>query len=1162
MNIKTPLLVVILLLNNMLGFTQLTENFTDGDYTANPVWTPSASTDFIVNGTGQLQSNNTVASSTFYISTGSTLATTAQWEFYVNLKFSTSGTNSVDVFLTASAADLTASTTNGYFVRIGNTADEISLYRKVGATSTIIINGADGTVSSSSDNKIRVKVVRDASNNFTLYRDITGGTNYSVEGSVVDATHTTSSFFGILVRQSTASFHQKHFFDDIVVQAYVPDVTPPAIQSSTVLSSTTLDVLFNEPLDATTAAVAANYLVNNSIGNPSSAVIDGSNAALVHLTFAGSFPDAVANQLTVNGVKDIAGNAISGGTSNFTYFAPYVAKQYDIVIDEIMADESPAVGLPLREWVELKNTTTSAINLKDWRIKDATGQSGLFPNYVLAPGAYVILCATTSVTDLSTFGSTLGVATFPGLTNTGEPLTLVNETGAVIHSVNYNLGWYHDVAKQDGGWTIEMINTKSPCSGITNWKASTDVKGGTPGVVNSADGGTTDVTGPVLQNVIVVDDLNIKLVFNESLDSLKAATVGNYSINNGLGAPAEAVTVSPGFDTVNIKLASAAVSATTYTITATNVTDCLGNVISAGTGTFTYYAIVAANPYDVVIDEIMADETPAVGLPEREWIELKNTSTTNSFNLQGWKLKDATGISGAFPSYILPPNSYVILCSSTSAGDLAAFGPTLSPTSFPSLNNTGEPLTLVNASGTVIHAVSYNLDWYHDAAKQDGGWTLEMINTKSPCSGISNWKASTDVKGGTPGAINSANGGTADLAGPKLLSAFVTDPTHIILYFDETLDSLKGATIANYSLTGGITVTEALTVGPLFDAVKLTLGTALTTGIEYTVTAATAITDCLGNAVTTDNTAKLFVASPATNFDLVVNEILFNPLPSINAALPGVDYVEIYNRSSKVIDLKNVYLTNRSSTTGKIGTLVPLSTTGRLLLPGAFVVATEDPAVVQRDFVVKDPAAFVTINMPSYSDDKGYVIICDVDTNIIDEIRYTEKWHFKLISNRENVSLERINYDDTTKDDLTTPNVDEQSQNWHSAATSVGFGNGTPTYKNSQYRIDLQAQGDITIDPEVFSPDNDGIDDIATLKYSFPEPGYVANITIFDASGRPVRYLQKNALCGITGIFRWDGLGEKNQQLPIGIYVIYTEVFNLNGKKKAFKTPIVLARRN
>jgi hypothetical protein len=177
----------------------------------------------------------------------------------------------------------------------------------------------------------------------------------------------------------------------------------------------------------------------------------------------------------------------------------------------------------------------------------------------------------------------------------------------------------------------------------------------------------------------------------------------------------------------------------------------------------------------------------------------------------------------------------------------------------------------------------------------------------------------------------------------------------------------------------------------------------------------------------------------------------------------------------------------------------------------------------------------------------------DVNESIIDEIAYSEKWHFPLIDNPQGVALERIDYNDTSLVPA------KQEKNWHSAATSVGY--GTPTYKNSQYRTNEEAQGQINVSPEIVSPDNDGHDDFATIEFSFPGAGYVASITIFDASGRPVRYLQQNALCGTRGNFRWDGLGEKNQKLPAGIYIIYTEVFNLQGKRKHFKNPIVLARR-
>ena len=75
------------------------------------------------------------------------------------------------------------------------------------------------------------------------------------------------------------------------------------------------------------------------------------------------------------------------------------------------------------------------------------------------------------------------------------------------------------------------------------------------------------------------------------------------------------------------------------------------------------------------------------------------------------------------------------------------------------------------------------------------------------------------------------------------------------------------------------------------------------------------------------------------------------------------------------------------------------------------------------------------------------------------------------------------------------------------------------------------------------------------------ELGYVANITIFDASGRIVRNLAKNATLGLQGNFRWDGLDDKQGKLPIGSYIVYTEVFNLNGKRKSYKNSVVLARR-
>ena len=95
----------------------------------------------------------------------------------------------------------------------------------------------------------------------------------------------------------------------------------------------------------------------------------------------------------------------------------------------------------------------------------------------------------------------------------------------------------------------------------------------------------------------------------------------------------------------------------------------------------------------------------------------------------------------------------------------------------------------------------------------------------------------------------------------------------------------------------------------------------------------------------------------------------------------------------------------------------------------------------------------------------------------------------------------------------------------------------------------------------VFSPDNDGRDDIATISYVTEEPGYVANVIIFDASGRIVRHLVKNDLLSLKGSWHWDGLGENQNKLPIGTYIVFAEVFNLQVKRQGFRKTIVLARQ-
>lgn len=551
--------------------------------------------------------------------------------------------------------------------------------------------------------------------------------------------------------------------------------------------------------------------------------------------------------------------------------------------------------------------------------------------------------------------------------------------------------------------------------------------------------------------------------------------------------------------------------------------------------------VFSQNRYDVVIDEIMADPSPQIGLPNNEWIELRNSSAL-PVNLQNWRIADPTGQSGPLPNYILKPDSLVIICSASAVPAMSVYGATLSVTSFPSLDNDGDQLWLKAANGKIIHAVGYSSGWYQNDVKKDGGWTLEMIDTKNPCAGNSNWKASINTTGGTPGKKNSIDAINNDTKPPSLKNAYTTDNNTIVLVFDEPLDSLSGATLANYSIDGGITLNSAVTLGPLFYQVRLKTNQPLAANTIYTITC-NHVTDCKSNIIGNKNTARTGIPADPASGEWIVNEILFNPRSN------GFDYVEFYNNSHKILDASKLFIANRNSS-GAISSVKPLNTDPFYIFPGDYIATTEDANSLAINYLVKNPEQILTISsLPSFPDDAGDVVALNFQGAVVDEVAYKADWHFKLIDNAEGVSLERI--------DPSGPSTDKT--NWHSAASTAGY--GTPGYKNSQYKLLTAVDAALTVSPKIFSPDNDGRDDIATLQYQVTEPGYVANVTIFDAAGRAVRNLVRNGTLGLKGSWNWDGLGDKGQQLSIGTYIIFTEIFNLQGKKQKFSNTIVLARK-
>jgi hypothetical protein len=915
------------------------------------------------------------------------------------------------------------------------------------------------------------------------------------------------------------------------VNASNPDNTAPTVTQVTPTSLNTLEVLFNEPLDSLSAITLSNYFVNLGIGNPISANVN-SSFTLVTLVFSVNLDSMLTYQLTVNGTKDCSNNITN---QNIIFQYPRAVQQYDVIITEIMADPDPPVGLPNAEYLEVFNRSTKTLNLAGWKLSDNTSTATL-ATYTLNPNQRLILCSTTNVTALSTYGTALGVTSFPSLNNSGETLTLRDNNGNIIHRLTYSDTWYKNDAKKNGGYSLEMIDTNFPCVGFANWTASNHVQGGTPGQINSVNASNPDNTAPTVTQVTPTSLNTLEVLFNEPLDSLSAITLSNYFVNLGIGNP-NSISIDANFTVITLTFTATFDTTKTYQLTVNNVRDCSGNITNQN---IVFEFPRTAELYDVIISEFMADPTPVVALPNAEYIEIKNRSG-KTFNLAGWKLSNDNN-TAVLPNYVLKPDSFLILTSTTNAPLFTSYGKVLGVSSFPSISNDGELLSLKNNKNALIHKVNFTLDWYKDDVKKNGGYSLEMVDENTPCRGGDNWRASNALSGGTPGKINSVVANSPDTQIPKITFFGVINPNTVQIQFNEPLDSVLSVNPAFYTFNNGIGNPLSVSLSsPDLQKITLILNTALDSMQTYQLVVNGA-RDCSGNIVR--DTLIVLIPRVAMAGDIIINEILFNPYTN------GSDYVELYNNSEKAIDLKNWRIAEVDMQRDSSFNAKTITTDSRVLLPQQYICISADIDFIKTRYKVKNPNALLKVSsFPTYDDSKGGCVVISSQGIWTDTLRYYKQWHVPTLVSQDGVALERLSFSERTNSD----------DNWHSAASTAGF--GTPGYENSQ-RVLVNENEGISLSPKVFSPDNDGRDDLLAIHYNFSQPTSL-RIYIFDSQGRLVRKLKENELVGTEpSFFTWDGTNEEGDKCRMGIYIVWVETSDgQNGKHKKYKLVCVLANR-
>lgn len=1085
------------------SYSQLFDDFSDNEFSSNPKWSGNEN-DFIVEGE-ILRLNADAVTSSSYLATESVISLEAEWNFTIKLDFNPSSSNYAKVYIMADSENLDQDQ-NGYFVKIGGTPDEISLYKVVDGTETILIDGLDGRVDISSF-EVSIQVTRSESNVWNLKSRLFGEPDFSSEGTIIDAEIQSSSFFGFYCKY-TSTRSTKFYFDNISVNGS-PYVDPdPAILISTFTPTRHKILLgFNEALDMLEAKQFSHYLLN---GSETPVNVEAVSVDTLLLEFTDEHK--LINTLELIAIPDLVGNTLDTLFEVvFVDTSPYTYR--DLVINEIFADPNPQEDLPAFEFIELFNNSQRNIDLDDWQFTDGS-KTVTFSSQIIYPDSFLIICNNEAKAAYENFGTTVGVANLPTLNNGGDALQLFDKDSMIIDSLTYSLAWYKDSSKDNGGWSLEQVNPNSTCLGACNWEASKQVGGGTPGKINSVFDLGLDEDPPVLLSVSTPSKHQIRLIFNEELDSLESLNKIYYTLN-GLHQPVSVFLLELNTMIIDFE----AEIDLSNTLSLHSLSDTSGNKLD--TLVQVYFIDPAPSIFrDVVINEVFADPNPQEDLPLFEFVELLNISD-KIIDIGDWKFSDGSK-KAIFPNHLLFPDSILIICSVEAQSEYQQYGKTLGLAEWPALNNGSDKLGLITSQMVVADSFTYNQDWYKNSSKADGGWSLEQINPLSKCLGLYNWSASISLAGGTPGKPNSVYSINTDFEPPEITRALATDSL-VEVWFSESI--VPGSVITSIS-PGNITSTSNLSTATNY--LSFQLDKSLSVDNNYYIDIP--LEDCNGN-LQSSSSNLIPIATPNKN-SIVVNEILFNPYTN------GSDFVELFNTTNYFFNLKNYSIANEENSQ-------IISDSTLLLAPNSILALSKNIVFLKNEYLAPD-SSLVEAGLPSMPNDEGVVILSSNSGRVIDSAFYSDDYHFSLIANTEGVSLERISpFENSNNKD-----------NWKSAAETTRF--ATPGYENSQSRM-ASSVTNITVIPEVLTPNNDGQADYCQIAFSLTEKSRTISIQVFSINGQLVKTIVRNDIISPAGFFTWDGTNEQGGALPTAHYIIVSEVITTDGQTLIFRNKVVVA---
>ncbi len=711
----------------------------------------------------------------------------------------------------------------------------------------------------------------------------------------------------------------------------------------------------------------------------------------------------------------------------------------DVALNEIMYAPTPAAN----EWFELYNNTASPFNMANWKWKDATAtlRTITTQNIDLPANGFAVICQDTAAFR-SAFPSFTGLLLQPtngwsSLNNTGtENLIIFNASNVVVDSIQFTNTW----GGGSGNRSMERISSVAPTNQQTNWGTSTASLGATPNQRNSLSPLNNDLTLNLLSfssnNPLIGTNLQITAnIKNRGLLPVNSYSVSFYDDYNDDGNPAPNELIN----TVNSSSPLNAGDSINYNTS--KIMDSLGirqfiAVVSYSsdedttnnkrTGTVT---VIAGGGFDsLVINEIMYAPTTGAG---KEWFEIYN-KTSNPVNLANWKWKDATSSLNTITTQTvnIPAGGFVVVCEDSAA--VKSFYPNnpgiyLQSIGWSALNNTGDNLVLINSTGIVIDSITFTSSWGGSSNNK----SLERISVSAPTNLQTNWGTCVSSVGATPNKVNSLTPKPNDLALNKITFSrtipaigdtlgiiaqvknrgLSSAPSYSVAFYD---DYNKDSIASPNELKTTVNSTGELNAG---DSINVTYSQILdSAGLRQYI----AVVNYGVDEDTSNNkyVASIEVAGGSTAGRVIINEIMYDEPTG------ECEWIEIYNNSDSVVNLKNWKVSDNSLTQ------IVITANDHFLDPLSYAVISQSGAIYANHPAIDSSKVIINSSFPSLNNTGDAVIVYKISGAVSDRVDYLPDW------GGVNSSLERIDINGVSND----------SSNW---ASSIACEKSTPTLINS-----------------------------------------------------------------------------------------------------------------